>query len=176
MPVPDEADVRWVSYQELADARGIDRLSAVRTARNRRWQKRKGNDGTIRVAVPRNFLENAKRRERENPEEIPGEIPAENSRIFSALEGQITALKGQLGTMDAHLSDVRAELEAQRERAETEKADLRGQRDRAQVAADRLAERIAELERAGERPARERKRWWPFRKRRQREEAAKQES
>lgn len=46
-------------------------------------------------------------------------------------------------------------------------ADVRGERDRA------LA-RIAELERAGERPAR--KSWWPFRKRRQGEEAAQQES
>ena len=48
-------------------------------------------------------------------------------------------------------------------------ADVRGERDRA------LA-RIAELERAGERPARKRTRWWPFRKRRQREEAAIPES
>lgn len=105
----DAADVRWLSYAELAEARGIDRLSAMRTVRNRRWEKRKGNDGTIRVAVPRNFLENAKQRERENPSESPREIPAEFSRIISALEGQVEALQGQVRTLEAHNADVRAE-------------------------------------------------------------------
>jgi hypothetical protein len=85
-------ETRWLSYAELAEARGIDRLSAVRITRNRRWQKQKGNDGTIRVAVPRNFLE-AKRRVRE--ENLP-ETPPEISQKISVLETENASLREQV--------------------------------------------------------------------------------
>jgi hypothetical protein len=43
---------RWLTYPELAEARGISRLSAERLVRRRKWQRRQGNDGTTRIAVP----------------------------------------------------------------------------------------------------------------------------
>jgi hypothetical protein len=45
-------DARWMSYDELAAARDINRRSAVRLAQRRRWARRPGNDGTTRVQVP----------------------------------------------------------------------------------------------------------------------------
>ena len=51
------ADSRWVSYDELASIRGIDKASAFRMAHRRRWPKLKGNDGTVRLAVPVSVLQ-----------------------------------------------------------------------------------------------------------------------
>jgi hypothetical protein len=45
-------DVRWLSYGELAEARGISKASAQRLVMRRRWPRRRGNDQTVRVAVP----------------------------------------------------------------------------------------------------------------------------
>lgn len=204
----DQSETRWLSYRELAKIRGTRRESAIRIARNHHWPKSRGNDGTVRVAVPVSFLE-AKQRNSAgepgvpmsapmgspigvpasapigNPTGDPSGAPVGNhpgipvgnpisdpmsapivalmgntvgnptgypmgdTRLIKALEGQIEALKGQLGAVETHLTDVR------------------GERDRALAERDRALARIAELERAGERPARKHKRWWPFRKRRQ---------
>src|SRR5437764_15330640 len=65
----DRADTRWLSYSDLAEARGISRESAIRMTRRRRWPKREGNDGTIRVAVPRAVVEGKPH----VPPDIPGE-------------------------------------------------------------------------------------------------------
>jgi hypothetical protein len=43
---------RWMTYAELAAARGITRSSATRLAFRRGWQRQTGNDGQARVAVP----------------------------------------------------------------------------------------------------------------------------
>jgi hypothetical protein len=56
--VSENADeTRWVSFAELAEARGIDKLSAIRMARRRGWPKQIGNDGTVRVLVPPSVLD-----------------------------------------------------------------------------------------------------------------------
>ena len=43
---------RWMTYAELAAARGITRSSATRLAFRRGWRRQTGNDGQARVAVP----------------------------------------------------------------------------------------------------------------------------
>jgi hypothetical protein len=45
-------DVRWMTYAELAEARGISKASAARLVMRRKWTRRRGNDGGARVAVP----------------------------------------------------------------------------------------------------------------------------
>lgn len=137
------ADTRWLSYGELADARGISRESAIRIARRRGWPRRTGNDGTVRVAVPRSVLE-AKRRDRPDlAADNPGDNPPDISSTIKALEGQIDALKGQMAAVEAHnatLRDQAADLKAERDRA-LHRADT------AEVERDRMRERIEELER-----------------------------
>lgn len=55
-PGDTSEDVRWVSYEELAEARRISVSSARSLALRRRWPKRQGNDGTSRVLVPTTSL------------------------------------------------------------------------------------------------------------------------
>ena len=45
-------DVRWLTYAELGQARGISTASATRLAFRRKWRRQHGNDGAARVAVP----------------------------------------------------------------------------------------------------------------------------
>jgi hypothetical protein len=44
--------VRWLTYAELGQAREISTASATRLAFRRKWQRRVGNSGTAKVAVP----------------------------------------------------------------------------------------------------------------------------
>jgi hypothetical protein len=45
-------DFRWLSYDEIGQACGISTASAIRLAFGRKWLRREGNDGTVKVAVP----------------------------------------------------------------------------------------------------------------------------
>ncbi len=48
----DGGDSRWMTYAELAEARGIKEPAAIRLVQRRRWKRQPGNDGAARVAVP----------------------------------------------------------------------------------------------------------------------------
>ncbi len=48
----DSPETRWMSYAELAEARGIREPAAVRLVQRRKWERQHGNDGTARIAVP----------------------------------------------------------------------------------------------------------------------------
>ncbi len=45
-------DTRWMTYAELAQARGIKEPAAVRLVQRRSWERQPGNDGSTRIAVP----------------------------------------------------------------------------------------------------------------------------
>jgi hypothetical protein len=57
--VPPESDLdsRWLSYQQIADIRGIDRESVARMARLRRWRRQKNKLGIVVCTVPVSYLE-----------------------------------------------------------------------------------------------------------------------
>ena len=113
----DEDEFRWLSYAELAEIRGIDRESAIRLARKHRWQKQPGNDGTIRAAVPRAFLDPKKPLREEPREDALEELREESGRKISALEARIEVLtevvaheRGRADTLDAELKTTREQI------------------------------------------------------------------
>ena len=132
-------DGRWLTKRELGEARGISPASADKLARRRKWTRRVGNDKTVRILVPMDWLS-------DSLEDTPRDSPRDGR--------QVAELKSKLEAIEAQLIEVRED------------------RDRWHAQAEQLAQALAKLET----PTRERKRWWPFRKRRQREEAAQQES
>jgi len=85
----------------LAEAREIDRGSAVRIAPKRHWPKQRGNDGIIRVAVPRVFLD-ARRRD---PRDVPRADPAGNYPQNPRARGQGRGADGA-GRARARASEV----------------------------------------------------------------------
>ena len=51
--IPGHADVgRWMTYDELAALRGIDRLTAVKLALRHGWRKQRDKYRVARVCVP----------------------------------------------------------------------------------------------------------------------------
>jgi hypothetical protein len=145
---------RWLTYQELADARDINRRSAVRLAQRRRWLRRRGNDGTTRVAVPvgedqpkhddrgddaRDIAgDDAGGDVRGDGSDIAGEDAGDISRVVSALEVVIAPLREQL-----KIANRRAE-NAEQERNEL-RADLARAEERLrQAEIDRLVADAAE--------------------------------
>jgi len=53
------ADGRWLTYDQLAILRRIDKPSAVKLATRNRWTRRKGNAGQMQVCVPILWFERA---------------------------------------------------------------------------------------------------------------------
>ena len=100
-------DVRWLTYAELGQARGISTASATRLAFRRKWRRQHGNDGAARVAVP-----------------VGEDRPADDDRmtkqgdvtpVIRVLEAAVTSL-----TERAEAADRRADqAEARADRAET---------------------------------------------------------
>jgi hypothetical protein len=45
-------DARWMTFAELAAARGISRASASRLVRRRKWRRQSDNQGNVRILVP----------------------------------------------------------------------------------------------------------------------------
>ena len=129
----ESADGRWLSYSELAEIRGIDVRSAIRTVRNRRWSKQRGNDGKIRVLVPTEFLDGRRRDPPEIPSEIRTEIPPEITAKISRLEAKVEALTEQRDKAEARVSELTEQVTELRVRegAAMARADeLRGVVDR----------------------------------------------
>jgi hypothetical protein len=131
-------DARWVSYAQLAQARGISKESAIRLVRRERWRKVLGNevDGTVRVLVPEAWLKPLVREDARpvKAADLRADIPADLARITAGWEQAVV------------LSRLRAETaEARADRAE-DRADKAGQRaDRAEERADRAEARADEL-------------------------------
>jgi chromosome segregation ATPase len=111
---------RWMSYAELAAARGIDRTSALKLALRRKWRKQTDNRGTVRVYVP-----------------LEWGTPADKRAATGAPPG--VDLSTVIGTLDAAVSALREQLD----RAEAGREAERNRADRAENRADQ-AERRAE--------------------------------
>ena len=61
-----DADIRWLSYAEIAKIRGISRASAERIVRRAKWRRQADNQGITRAAVPLAYAE---------PPTVRGKIP-----------------------------------------------------------------------------------------------------
>jgi len=136
----DTDGIRWVSYAELAELRGISKRSAARMAFRHGWARQKGNDGSARVAVPMADLEPKAAAtdgtmDGEASGTIDGAIPGAGngiSKAISVLEAAVTELRERAERDEA-------EIERERARADAAEAELRTAREKV-AAADAKAE------------------------------------
>jgi len=126
--------VRWLTYDEMAEALGIGRESARVLTQRKRWSRRAGNDGKARIGVPdeeiaaRNDAPNGARSDARNatPNAAPDYARNEAAplelielRVLNArLEAQIEALKA---IAVAEREQTERERQAERERSERER-------------------------------------------------------
>jgi hypothetical protein len=108
-----DASTRWMTYAELAEARGIGRRSAMRLALRHRWPRRRGNDGLARVGVPAGAERQAER-----------QAPASDAPALALLREALDTLRAQLDRAEAGTEHERAASQRALERAEAAEATL----------------------------------------------------
>jgi len=134
---------QWMSYAELAAARGIDRTAALKLALRKRWRKQRDNRGTIRVLVPPEWATpwgGAAHAAVDGAEASVADAAASGavSRMVSALEAAIATVREQLTQADIRTADAVA-------RACRAEAAIVGERHRADSLRDRADAMQAEL-------------------------------
>jgi hypothetical protein len=134
-PATPGDDRRSMTYTEIAAARGISPASAVRLVRRKHWQKQAGNDGTIRVLVPdAEATPASERTPGGQPGGRPGGQPGRQPG-GQALQDILPAILGAIREVVRPLSE---QIEAANRRADRE-------RERADQAERRLAEKEATI-------------------------------
>jgi hypothetical protein len=102
----DDEDIRWLTFRELAAARGIEVASAIRIVRKKNWRRRMSNDAkTVRVAVPFDFL-NGAARSGEQSGDAPGEPPREQAGAAGEMLHKLEALEARIE--QAHAAELAA--------------------------------------------------------------------
>ena len=147
----------WMTYGEIAAARGIKRAAAIRLVQRHRWTKREGsNDGFAHILVPAEW---AKPGDRTPPDDVeqrrPTTSPRDNTRTISALQAAIAALREHLEQAnrrtEADAATI-AKLEQRADRAEqgrdAERAQADALRDRLNAMQAQLADAHAALQAA----------------------------
>jgi hypothetical protein len=132
-------DGRWLSYAELAEARGVDKPSALKLALRKRWPRRKDNHGTMQVLVPPEW---ARPWGSSMPDDVLETMPhdADISRAINTLEAAVSTLTSQLEQANRRADKAEQGRDVERSRAErAEQSWDRAERERAAADTDRRA-------------------------------------
>lgn len=115
-------DTRSLTYRELADALGVKIDSARKTVQRRRWAKTSGNDGTVRVIVPIEYLDRPKDRPTDSPVTIYTrelEVRIEGLQALVATETRrADTAEGLLALMRDQFDDVKEQRAGWQKQAE----------------------------------------------------------
>src|SRR4051812_40780756 len=172
-------DVRWLTYDEMAQELRITRESARQLTIRKRWPRRKGNDGKARIGVPEDDLTSD-----DTPPVTP---PAPSDATSSDPSDELSPIRVLL----RHIERLERELETVREEARRDTDALKQERDTAlsrasdrdslsvqldalnavlvversrveewKAVADRFASQVEKLAV----PDRQRRFWWPWRR------------
>src|SRR5262249_10415905 len=157
----------WMTYDEIAVARRIERIGAVRLVQRHRWRRQAGNDGKARILVPHDALEprrgariggdTTKPGDAGNDTAIDTGISAPDSAgTVTAFETALTALReakdGEITTLREAIAGLQSTIAGAEERAGRAEARVEAERarvDRAEATAvdqqqraDALRERL----------------------------------
>jgi hypothetical protein len=144
MPEDNPPDIRWLSYQEIAVARGISRTSAERMVRRAKWRRQVDNQGVTKAAVPLSYLE----RDPADPPDRPPDRQGENLPGNGLLHDAVRAFEASIATLTEQLARERDRSDKSvAAMIETEKAvgDLRRKLDASQTSLAAAEAGAAEL-------------------------------
>jgi chromosome segregation ATPase len=129
-------DGRWMTYEELAAARGIDRNSARRLASRLKWRRQRDNQQIVRIYVPSL---------RDAPDPRHRDTPADDPRAVSGAVGALEAAVAALRERSAADQAIIATLRDQADRAEKRADRAENRADQAEQASQELRARASEL-------------------------------
>jgi hypothetical protein len=144
-------DVRWLSYGELGQARGISTASAIRLVFRRKWRRQDGNDGTVRVAVPVDEA-NPQREVADNDGDGVGR---DIGQVVGLLETAAAMLRERGEEADVMVAALHATAEESLARAEAETATEREARRQAEGARAAAEAQLSQVREDFERERRE---------------------
>jgi hypothetical protein len=138
-----DESARWMTFAELAAARGISKDSAVSLIRRRGWRRQKDNQGHVRALVPLAWAEPAERHpDREGEDEGEDQGDAGDDRHL---------LAGAIAALEASVMSLTARAEAAEGRAERAEKAVAGERSRADALRERLDRANADAQAAAQR-------------------------
>ena len=117
-----------MTYGQLATARGVKRIAAVRIVQRHKWRKQAGNDGQVRVLVPHDMTGPSNRVPQHVVGDVVGHITGNAVTVTSDTETVLAALREAHGAEIARLTEAlaaeRARADAVLVRAEAERAEV----------------------------------------------------
>ena len=144
-------DVRWLSYSELGQVRGISTASAIRLVFRRKWRRQDGNDGTVKVAVPVDEA-NPQREVADNDGDGVGR---DIGQVVGLLETAAAMLRERGEEADVMVAALHATAEEALARAEAETVTEREARRQAEGARAAAEAALSEIREGFERERRE---------------------
>lgn len=167
---PATPDGIWMTKAEIAVVRRISVASADRLVRRQGWRKERGNDGRARVLVPLTWAQprpGNPRDETSGPKDTnptdKAPNPTDVRRTISALETAVNALEQQLAAVRAEqlqaqtawaeqlaalqgeLDRTRAEVGAQRSRADRAEGVIEGMKAATDARAEEMRSELSTL-------------------------------
>lgn len=150
-------DSRWVTYDQLAEARRTSRASAIRQARRKKWRRQRDNRGNVTVLVPADELQPSPDSPPDGPtdghEDSQGFVTALRDAFATALgarDGEIAALQAVIAAKEGQLVAYRDQIDTLRDRLDAAEAgaqEARGIVERME-AADAARQAMGRLRRA----------------------------
>jgi hypothetical protein len=117
------ADERWMTFVELAAARRISKMSAIKLVRRHGWRRQADNEGHVRALVPANWA------------------TADEDSAAEGAQDRQADLSSAISTFGEAVSTLREQLSQERERTNAE----RGRADRMEAERDSMRRREDEL-------------------------------
>lgn len=175
----DSEDARWMTFKELAEARGISRLSAATLVRRHGWRRQRDNRGHVIALVPLTWVRlDPNSQPDDQPDNQPDNQPdsqgfiaafeAALAAVREAKDGEIAALRQQIERLTVQSDADRARIDDVNTKLADAQAELAAAQDAAERAGiqaeaaqhgEREARRALEAARAGGRWARLRRAW-----------------
>jgi hypothetical protein len=124
VPIDDEdvgAGGSWMTIATLASKRRITKASAWRLVTRRGWERLKGNDGAVRVYVPRGQEQPQADVSKDNPIDSPNDGPTDTAPDMSAI---VAAKDETIANLREHIADLRAALGKAEGRADQLQTEL----------------------------------------------------
>ena len=135
------SDGKWLTYQQLAEARRISKPSAIRLVMRRHWRRQRDNERVVRVLVPHAMLE---------PDQAPYDESDDQSDdasydASSITAGALAALENAIAALREQLDAASFRADAERARADRAEAAIAGERARADALRERAEARADDL-------------------------------
>src|SRR3954463_11302296 len=123
------SDVRWLTYDEIAQKLRVARESARQLAIRRRWPRRKGNDGKARVGVPEEALHPS-----DGTSDVTGQDPSDGpSDVTGRDTAVVRVLTRHISRLECEITILKQERETERTRLQAEIDEMRRERDQERI-------------------------------------------